>query len=278
MYATNNQMAFTAQLRNELRAAIELFVDEPVKSLTNFRNTIQIQSIKEILQEYTEKSEGYGAILDGEQDTITIGGVTCIEMGNLIDLHDRFLYPIVEYFWHIQEKTLDGIRPSIHIFDEAATYFRNEIFRSNIEQFVEKRRKLNEAVIIALQTLKQAETHDHKTLSIIQENCASKIFLPNTEAVADGIYRQYEAFNLNERQISNIALMQPQREYMIIKPSGTRIFDLALDEETLAFVGANQAEFGEMERMYQQNPNQFWVNWLRAKGMDAPDINHSRAA
>src|SRR4029077_19446541 len=71
----------------------------------------------------------------------------------------------------------------------------------------------------------------------IVESCASRIFLPNAQAVEPQLRSIYEGFGLNDRQIAIIAHAQPKRDYYYQSRLGNRLFDLGLGPIALAFAG-----------------------------------------
>ena len=76
----------------------------------------------------------------------------------------------------------------------------------------------------------------------IIESCASRIFLPNPQAVEPQLKAIYEGFGLNDRQITIVAQAQPKRDYYYQSRLGNRLFDLGLGPVALAFAGTSTPE------------------------------------
>ena len=69
----------------------------------------------------------------------------------------------------------------------------------------------------------------------IVESCASRIFLPNAQAIEPQVRSIYEGFGLSSRQIEIVARATPKRDYYCQSARGHRLFELGLGEVALAF-------------------------------------------
>ena len=167
------------------------------------------------------------------------------------------------------------------VLDESWVMLKNPIFAEQIEEWLRVLRKKKAFVIFATQSL--SDITNSKIATAIKDNCPVKIFLPNPNAKQAHNSDLYKSFGLNEREIDIIAAAIPKREYIYKSQLGFRIFDLALDHFSLAYVAASSKDdhkllneviaqmkndstlyVGEDKRF---NTNDFNWRWLNAKGL-----------
>lgn len=74
------------------------------------------------------------------------------------------------------------------------------------------------------------------------ESCPSRIFLPNERAAEPEARAAYARFGLSDRQVQILAAAVPKRDYYYQSRRGSRLFDLELSAEELAFAGASSPE------------------------------------
>jgi hypothetical protein len=96
--------------------------------------------------------------------------------------------------------------------------------------------KKNVAVIFATQSL--SDIADSAIAPAIIENCPTRIFLPNGNALEERTRKVYESFGLNERQLQILQQSIPKRDYYYQSREGNRLFELGLGELALAFCAA----------------------------------------
>jgi type IV secretion system protein TrbE len=101
------------------------------------------------------------------------------------------------------EKRFDGA-PTLMILDEAWLYLTESLFAAKIREWLKVLRKKNVAVIFATQSL--SDIADSVIAPAIIENCPTRIFLPNGNAMEERTRKVYESFGLNERQLQ---ILQP---------------------------------------------------------------------
>ena len=101
------------------------------------------------------------------------------------------------------------------------------------------------------------------------ESTATKIFLPNVFARDEEATALYRRMGLNSRQIEIIASSISKRQYYYVSEQGRRLYDLALGNYAMAFVGASDKESIAMIRSLIQKYGENWVNeWLSIKGIN----------
>lgn len=77
----------------------------------------------------------------------------------------------------------------------------------------------------------------------------------------------YRSFGLNETEIAIIATATPKRHYYYKSLMGCRLFELALGQITLAYVGASSPEDQRMVRTLQTAGTDFNPEWLKYKNL-----------
>jgi type IV secretory pathway VirB4 component len=173
---------------------------------------------------------------------------------------------VLGYLFARFDERFDGA-PTLLILDEAWLFLDDPVFASRIRQWLKTLRKKNVSVIFATQSL--ADIKDSSIAPAIVESCASRIFLPNPQAMEPQIRAIYEGFGLNGRQIEIVATSQPKRDYYYQSRLGNRVFDLGLGQVTLAFAGASRPEDQRaMDAIAGSagSPN-FADAWLRHRGL-----------
>ena len=101
---------------------------------------------------------------------------------------------------------------------------RHPLFKDLIPLWLATLRKKNAAVILATQSIAQLD--DPALLSMITQQCPTKIFLPDRSALKHP--EPYERIGLSSQQIHRLAHAQPRREYYITRPEGNALVDFEL--------------------------------------------------
>jgi type IV secretion system protein VirB4 len=126
------------------------------------------------------------------------------------------------------------------ILDEAWLYLTESLFAAKIREWLKVLRKKNVAVIFATQSL--SDIADSAIAPAIIENCPTRIFLPNGNALEERTLKVYESFGLNERQLQILQQSIPKRDYYYQSREGNRLFELGLGELALAFCAAGSPQ------------------------------------
>jgi type IV secretion system protein TrbE len=140
-------------------------------------------------------------------------------------MHSRAaLLPVLTYLFRRLEKRFDG-SPTLMILDEAWLYLTESLFAAKIREWLKVLRKKNVAVIFATQSL--SDIADSAIAPAIIENCPTRIFLPNGNAMEERTRKVYESFGLNERQLQILQQSIPKRDYYYQSREGNRLLSLA---------------------------------------------------
>ncbi|WP_404406907.1 conjugal transfer protein TrbE [Pelagibacterium halotolerans] len=251
--------------RNAISRQIELMSASGRRSLSDFVQGVQMRDIKDALRHYTVDGP-MGHLLDAESDGLTLSNFQAFEIEELMNMGDRNLVPVLLYLFRRIEKRLTGA-PSLIILDEAWLMLGHPAFREKIREWLKVLRKANCAVILATQSISDAEKSG--IIDVLKESCPTKICLPNGEARNPGTREFYERLGFNERQIDIVATAQPKREYYVASPDGRRLFDMALGPITLSFVGASgKDDLKRIDELHVHYGEEWPVHWLKQRGIE----------
>lgn len=263
--------------REEVIRSLNLLKDQKSKTLTDFLNTVQSEKIKQCLSYYDHN--GAFALLSGDPEEVPFHKfATCFETAELMDMGEKAIVPTILYLFHEIQKRLDG-RPTFIFMAEAWTYFKHPIFKEKIIRFLKELRKANCALIMDTQSLN--EIMKSGIMADMQDNVATKIFLPNTEAENKGTateagpYECYKSFGLNDTQIKIIKNAIPKRDYYLTSREGNRLFSLNLGPVSLAFTGlTGRKHLDKMEELKKEHGDQWPYEWMLFNGVDySPYVN-----
>ena len=120
------------------------------------------------------------------------------------------------------------------------TFFNNPSFSKKIKEWLKVLRKYNASVIFATQSLADIKNSD--IFNTILDSCSSRIFLPNPNIYSGDNQDLYKSFGLNDKKIQIIGTAIPKRQYYYDSIMGSRLYELALDKFTLAYVAVNKKD------------------------------------
>ena len=246
--------------------ALNSLASAPVeqRTMTGLSVLLQSNALRQALQPYV-LGGAHGKLLDADHDRLGTADVQGFEMEELMHSKAAML-AVLRYLFARFEERFDGA-PTLLILDEAWLFLDDPVFASRIRQWLKTLRKKNVSVIFATQSL--ADIKDSAIAPAIIESCASRIFLPNPQAIEPQIRVIYEGFGLNSRQIDIVAQATPKRDYYYQSRLGNRVFDLGLGPVTLAFAGASTPEHQRDIDTVSASvpPADFAAAWLRHRGL-----------
>ncbi|MCB1037379.1 MAG: hypothetical protein KDD47_26345 [Acidobacteria bacterium] len=210
------------------------------KTLAGFRTklTAVAPRLGEALAVYTEGG-AWGHLLSGETNPLREGQLHCFEMGDLLSQPDSIKVPVILHLLHEIEARFDG-SPTLLVIEEAVRYLADTLWASRIEDWLLQLRKKNVAVVLVSQMLSafiRSGIGD-----ALQQSCPTKVFLPNAEAVREGVAEDYRRYGLNEVQIELLARAAPAREYLVVSGGKSSLINFDLDPADLAVLGAGNPE------------------------------------
>lgn len=268
-WATNllelQNVTITPPVRTAVHAAMKrLRVAAPEhRTITEFVNNVQDVELREALQFYTVDGPA-GSILDGATDGTPFARVNCFELGELMEFGEEIVLPVILYLFRQIERALTGA-PTLLVLDEVWLFFEHAVFRERIRAWLKTLRKANCAVVMATQSLSDAERSG--IIDVILESCATKILLPHPTIAEETHRRFYEkTLGLNDREITLLATGEPKRQYFYKSVLGSRLFELNLRPKTLAFVGTNSPEdVAELKATMTEFPDDWRERWVEQR-------------
>ena len=257
--------AITPETKQELWAALGNLASMPLRqrTLSTLVGLVQDAGVRQALGNYTLAGP-HGRLLDADAETLVDAGWQAFEMEHL--MHSRAaLVPVLTYLFRRLERRFDG-RPTLMILDEAWLYLTESLFAAKIREWLKVLRKRNVAVIFATQSL--SDIADSPIAPAIIENCPTRIFLPNANALEERTRQVYESFGLNERQLQILQQAIPKRDYYYQSREGNRLFELGLGTAAMAFCAAGSPQdHARINRVLDEpHPNGFAAAYLRALG------------
>lgn len=267
-----NGLVTTSPQRNEIGNAIMNTHKTESRTLSEFSLTIQDLALRDALKQYTVDGM-MGHLLDAEQDGLELSKFTTFEIGELMNLGEKYALPVLLYLFRRIERSLHG-QPAVIIIDEAWIMLGHPVFRDRIKEWLKTLAKLNCLVLLATQNLSDAANSG--ILDVIVESTATKIFLPNVNARNEDAEALYRRMGLNARQIDILATAIPMRQYYCLSEAGRRLYELALGPLALSFVGATDKESIATIQRLEAKFGDAWVNeWLASRGLN---LNNYRVA
>jgi type IV secretion/conjugal transfer VirB4 family ATPase len=172
----------------------------------------------------------FASYFDNELDTLTVAPFQTFDFEG-IDNNSPILEPLLFYVLHRASARihdpLEARRPKLFALDEAWRFFGHATTRAYIHEALKTWRKRNATVVLATQSyddLVRSELRD-----TILESCMTTMFLanPGMDAAA---YK--EAFAMNSAEAKLVAELIPKRQFLVRQPSGSKILNLDVDDES----------------------------------------------
>ena len=273
-YITSRGLQRTSQLENAIGDGLASLMEMPknLRTITEFLVHVQDVDIRQSLISLTKDNSGtsYGKLFDNDRDFSGSGRWQVFEMETLMST--PAIMPItLDYLFHrIEGQISHAVGPSIIVLDECWLFFDNPVFRNKLREYFKDMRKKNTSIIFATQNLADIASKPD-LFSVVLENCKSRIFLPNANAITEQSSDMYEKFGCNETQIQIISQLTPKQDYYYSSDRGNRVFSLALQPAELPFVTAtaksDQIKINQI--LADGRKEQFVHDWLMYKGFPA---------
>ena len=239
------------------------------RTVSNFVNIIG--ELKERLHRWTRAGQ-YGFLFDNADDTLTFSRFQTFNFAGWGD-SPEVLEPLLFYVLHRASNEIADPKKlaifKIFLLDEAWLFIRNETIRNYVVQAQKTWRKLNGAMVLATQSIK--ELQESGMLHIVSESCPTKIFLANPEMDRD-VYRQ--AFHLNDTELDLIAGLVPPGQMLVRKAQSSKKVQLNVDSVT-HWMATNNARDNLKKRDYFERYG--IADGLRRLAHDFPFRPHTRA-
>lgn len=222
--------------------------------------------IQNVIKQYTEV--GPYKYFDGDKDSIRNNNFVVFEMEELMRTNNEALiFATLTYLFEKIKQQLTG-SPTWIVLEECWLFFKNQVFSEKIDEWLRTLRKSNVAVIIITQGLH--EIINSSSASVILNQCQTKIFLANPDALNPTDYPAYKNIGLQDTEIEIISNLVRKRDYYFVNPLGRRVFSLNLSKDTPTALSilcrSGLDDIKEAKRIKKENPQDFAYHWLRHCG------------
>ena len=249
------------------------------RTIQELKTQVQHRQLKAALAPYAGDGS-LGMLLNASSDAFEEARFHVIELGELLDLDEALVTPILLYLFHRIEGMLAPGHPTFVGADEFFMFAaKSPVGREYAQEAMRTYRKKNAALTIATQAPSDVVG---KGLASILSSCRTRLFLPNPDALDPAQHHAYEQVGLTGRHIQVIAKAEPKKEYLSVQPRGARLFDLGLRQE-LAFLaplaGKSLLETARQMRRYKKAHAEkegseggvgWAASWVRDRGFSLP--------
>jgi len=271
----------TPGMSSAITDAIERMANIPKKNrtITTFCQSVNYIDpdtkqpiLREALRPY-QLGGKYGAIFDADSTSIERDTrFLTLEMEYLMQMGETCVAPAIQYIFHFLERYFTG-QLTLLVLDEAWLFLKHPIFAAKIEEWLKTLRKKNVFVVFATQDVSDAV---HSTLcSTIIQQCHTKIFLADPEALTPAMSSAYATFGLSGAEIDALSQAVMKSDYLYTSTLGSRLFQLDLKKDgiTLALIGTPDHEL--LDRLAAKHTDEPTYEYA-ADILDAKGIDYSR--
>jgi type IV secretion system protein VirB4 len=201
---------------------------------------------------YVDQSEGegdYGAVgsharfFDNHEDQFDLTSLVGMECNGILD-DPKVASPFMDYAFYCIERSLDGNTPTMLYVEEAWYMLSNPAFAAKMEDWLRTFRKRRAFVVFATQALDEIARLPN--IGSFVTNIPTQIFLP---AVKSSVHAQAElyrsVFGTTDAQLALLAQAIPKRDYLLVRPTVTRLVNTRMPTALLAI---NEATIQEGKR------------------------------
>ncbi len=232
----------------------------------------QDQALAYKLGSYVDLSEldgGYGGVgshssyFDNAEDDFSLTHIVGMECGGILD-DKKVASPFMDYAFYCIERSLDGATPTLIYVEEAWYMLSNPAFASKMEDWLRTFRKKRAFIVFATQALDEIARLPN--IGSFLSNIPTQIFLPSMKSNVHeqaGLYR--DLFGTTEAQMELLAHAIPKRDYLLVRPTVTRLVNTQMPT---ALIAINEATIQESKRRqvmeYAREGGPEWqMNFLR---------------
>ena len=242
----NGKYELTGQDEKGLYAGVErMYKLEPEsRTLTNFAS--MLGPLGERLHRWTRAGQ-FGYVFDNDKDTLTFSRFQTFNFDGMQQYPD-VLEPLLFYILHrasnqIEDSALTATFKAFFL-DEAWIFLRNRTIRDYITRAEKTWRKKNAAMILATQSVHELVESD--MLAVVNECCATKIFLANP-SIDHKLYA--EIFHLNDTELDLLSSLVPKRDLLIKQHASSKKARLNVDSLSY-WMATNNPKDNMLKREY----------------------------
>jgi type IV secretion system protein VirB4 len=212
----------------------------------------QDQHLASKITPYVDQSDGeggYGTVgshasyFDNHEDDFDLGTLVGMECGGLLD-DRKVASPFMDYAFYCIERSLDGASPTLIYVEEAWYMLSNTGFADKMQDWLRTFRKKRAFVMFATHALDEVARLPN--IGSFISNIPTQIFLPSVKSGVHGqaeLYRQ--VFGSTDAQLALLARAIPKRDYLLVRPTVTRLVNTSMPP---ALIAINEATVHEAKR------------------------------
>ena len=249
------------QMKEAIRTTISLMkdIDLNARTLSTFSQYVNYvnpdtgaNDIKIGISPYVKGGQ-YGDIFDADSTSMPLSKWIMIEMGSLMKLSSQAVTPALMFLFKYLEKIWmkDNTSPTLMVLDEAWIFLSNPVFEKTIENWLLTLRKAHVACVFATQNI--ASVKKSSIAEIISQQCLTKIYLADNQAMTPAQKEGYMFFGLDESEIKALQNATMKKDYYYTSPLGKRMFQLDLDKTQLAIFSPEHDFLDLLETQYGRN-------------------------
>ncbi|MBO4858786.1 MAG: AAA family ATPase [Treponema sp.] len=241
------------------------------RTITSFQQYVQDDVIKVGIEPYTLDGQ-YGSIFDARDTNLEDSQFTMIEMGRLMQMGKACITPALMFIFKFIESKFaaendDMGHPTLLVLDEAWVFLDNPYFEQRIDTWLRTLRKKHVAVVFATQDVPSVAKSS--IASTILSQCFTRFYLADPNALSDMLCESYRTFGLSDSEISCIAGARMKNDYFYKSPSGSRLFQLELDDFQLALLAPPKSVLDGLEYRFGRNSKkELAVDILTSQGIN----------
>ncbi|NOV26620.1 MULTISPECIES: VirB4 family type IV secretion system protein [Cupriavidus] len=256
----DEDFSLSPQQSQDIFEAVKILATYPREHWTLGRlATLLHDSLRERLQIWLQGGQ-YGHFFDHAEDAFDVSDNLSIEMGDLFEKYPRAAVLFSDYAFYRISQSMDGLRYTIIEVEEAGFFFQHPRFYKRLETWITTIRKLNGAVWMATQSLRQLERVPD--FEILKDNVGNLIYLPNSQAnTSKDLYK--DKFGLTDDQIQMINDAVPNRDYLWITRAQTRMLQSTFSDEMVAMLRSDGVAQSILDRHYASGATDWQQNYVR---------------
>jgi type IV secretion system protein VirB4 len=232
---------------------------EPEYWTLSFLTTLLSAELRERLRIWT-KGEKNGKFFDHVDDAFSLSDNLSIECGDLFQNNPEAALLFTDYAFYRISQWLDGKRFTVIEVEECGFFFLYPRFYARLELWAVTIRRLNATLALATQSLKQLERVAN--FEVLKEQLQNIFYLANPDARSNmSLYG--DVFGLSEGQIDMIVDAVPNRDYLWVTPTQTRMLQASFDKETLAALRADGRAQSVLDRHFTSGHENWREGYMR---------------
>lgn len=212
------------------------------------------------------KAGDYGWLFDADHDDLAQGPLHVFEQETLLKIK-RLVKPVVSYVFQECEQRFSTDVKTWLPMDESVITAALEVYAEKYDEWLMVTRKKGVSLAFLINALHQIE--GTALGRMLRDNCPTRYFLPNAEAMDEENAQVYADFGLNAQEVKMIATTRAAHDiYYSCRQLGKRLFHLRLSPFILDCLARNEAADHALmdELLAKEGREGFASAWFRYHG------------